>query len=63
MDLHRVQEIMGHAHLETTERYIRPRLDELIDAQRRRQMQPAPAPGAANTYDPADLVALFGPGR
>jgi integrase/recombinase XerD len=63
MDVHRVQEIMGHAHLEATERYIRPRLDELIDAQRHRQMRPAPVPSAANTYDPADLVALFGAGR
>jgi integrase/recombinase XerD len=63
VEVHRVQEIMGHAHLETTERYIRPRLDELIDAQRRRQAQPVPTPWAASAYDPADLLALFGTGR
>jgi hypothetical protein len=57
-----VQEIMGHEHLETTERYIRPRLDELIEAQRGRKMRPAPPP-AASPYDPADLEALFGAGR
>ncbi len=62
MAVHRVQEIMGHAHLETTERYIRPRLDELIDAQRDRQTQPA-RPPATSPYDPADLAALFGTGR
>jgi integrase len=62
MDVHRVQEIMGHEHLETTERYIRPRLDELIEAQRGRKMRPAPPP-AASPYDPADLEALFGAGR
>jgi integrase len=60
MEVHRVQEIMGHAHLATTERYIRPRLDELIDAQRARQARPVPAPPSADPYDPADLAALFG---
>jgi integrase len=63
MELYRVQEIMGHAHLETTERYVRPRLEELIDAQRQVQARPAPTPPPANPYDPADLAALFGPGR
>jgi integrase/recombinase XerD len=62
MEVHRVQEIMGHAHLETTECYIRPRLDELIDAQRDVQTRPA-RPPAPSPYDPADLVALFGTGR
>jgi integrase/recombinase XerC len=62
MEVHRVQEIMGHAHLETTERYIRPRLDKLIDAQRDRLTRPA-RPPAASSYDPADLAALFGTGR
>jgi integrase len=60
MELHRVQEIMGHAHLETTERYVRPRLEELIDAHRQVQARPAPTPPPANPYDPADLAALFG---
>ena len=34
VELYKVREIMGHAHLATTQRYLRPRLDELIDAQR-----------------------------
>jgi hypothetical protein len=60
MGVHRVQEIMGHAHLETTERYIRPAPDELIDAQRTgRSTSTGDADGCP--YDPADLAALFGP--
>lgn len=63
MAVHRVQELMGHAHLATTEGYIRPRVDELIDARRARAARPAPAPASADAYDPADLAALFGAGR
>jgi integrase len=60
---HKVQEIMGHAHLATTERYIRPRLDELIDAQREAHARPEPRPSIANPYDQGDLDDLFGTTR
>jgi integrase/recombinase XerD len=60
MSLHKVQEIMGHEHLATTERYVRPRLDELIDAQRQAQSRPAPTPSGPGAYDQADLDTLFG---
>ena len=63
MDLHKVQEIMGHAHLATTERYVRPRLDELVAAQREAQVRPQPPPPVANPYDQSDLDDLFGSGR
>ena len=63
MDPHKVQEIMGHAHLTTTERYIRPRLDELIAAQREAHARPDPRPSLANPYDQGDLDDLFGPKR
>ena len=63
MDLHKVQEIMGHAHLATTERYLRPRLDELIPAQREAQARPQPRPPGANPYDQRDLDDLFGSSR
>lgn len=60
MSLHKVQEIMGHEHLATTERYVRPRLDELIDAQRQAQSRPPPTPSVPGAYDQADLDTLFG---
>ena len=63
MDLHKVQEIMGHAHLATTERYLRPRLDELIAAQREAHARPQPQPPWANPYDQRDLDDLFGSSR
>ena len=63
MDLHKVQEIMGHAHLATTERYVRPRLDELVAAQREAQARPQPRPPVANSYDQRDLDDLFGSAR
>ncbi|MGH2626331.1 MAG: tyrosine-type recombinase/integrase [Anaerolineales bacterium] len=63
MDLHKVQEIMGHAHLSTTERYVRPRLDEIIAAQREAQARPQPRPPVASPYDQSDLDDLFGSSR
>jgi integrase/recombinase XerD len=60
VDLYKVREIMGHTHLATTQRYLRPRLDELIDAQRAAQATPLPAPSVANPYNEDDLAALFG---
>jgi integrase/recombinase XerD len=63
VELYKVREIMGHAHLATTQRYLRPRLDELIDAQRAAHARPATAPAPVNAYNGDDLVALFGPRR
>jgi len=59
-----VQWVLGHAHLTTTELYLTPSKDEVIDAvlghharqSRRRDVPPPPAPG----YDPQSLAVLFG---
>jgi len=60
MELHKVQEIMGHSHLSTTQDYVRPRLDELIEAQREAQARPRPAPSKPGPYAQTDLDDLFG---
>jgi integrase len=59
-----VQWVLGHAHLTTTELYLTPGRDEVIEgvlAHHARQLQqrdtpPPPAPG----YDPGALAVLFG---
>jgi integrase/recombinase XerD len=63
MDLHKVQEIMGHADLSTTQRYLRPRLDELVEAQREAQARPRPEPSGPGPYAQQDLDDLFGRGH
>jgi integrase len=63
MGLHKVQEIMGHEHLATTQRYVRPRLDELIVAQREAQGRPAPRASLVDPYDERDLEDLLGARR
>ena len=60
MDLHKVQEIMGHNDLSTTQRYLRPRLDELIEAQREAQARPRPGPSGPGPYAQQDLDDLLG---
>ena len=40
MDVAKVQQMMGHEDLKTTQRYVRPRLEELIEAQRQAQVRP-----------------------
>lgn len=62
MPLHLVQEIMGHQDLATTRRYLRPRLDELIEAQREARARPHPRPSGPGQYAQADLDALLGRG-
>lgn len=62
MSLPKVQEMMGHEDLKTTQRYLRPRLDELIGAQQAMQARPAPTQRVANPYDQADLDDLLGRG-
>lgn len=63
MEPHKVQEVMGHAHLATTQRYIRPRLQELVDAQRAAHSRPPLSPSVPSPYNPRDLADLLGPAR
>ena len=59
-----VQWVLGHAHLTTTELYLTPSKDEVIEGvlahharqSRPRETPPQPAPG----YDPQSLAVLFG---
>jgi site-specific recombinase XerD len=59
-----VQWVLGHAHLTTTEIYLTPTRDEVIEGvlahharqSRMRETPPQPAPG----YDPQSLSVLFG---
>jgi site-specific recombinase XerD len=59
-----VQWVLGHAHLTTTEIYLTPSKDEVIEGvlahharqSRSREAPPQPAPG----YDPQSLAVLFG---
>lgn len=60
MALHKVQEIMGHEHLATTERYLRPRMDELIDAHNEAMAAPRAEPAGPGVYEPGDLDVLLG---
>jgi integrase len=65
MPLVDIQVLLGHAHLATTERYLRLRLEKLIEHARRHhqrvagrsQSEPVPVAG---DYDAADLGELFG---
>jgi site-specific recombinase XerD len=59
-----VQWVLGHAHLTTTQLYVTPTQNEVVQAvqdhharrARRRDDPPPPAPG----YDPRSLAVLFG---
>ncbi|MEU2040469.1 tyrosine-type recombinase/integrase [Nocardia niwae] len=66
MPLVDIQILLGHAHLSTTERYLRLRLDQLVEHVRRHHQRRAEAPptGPATAvadagYDAADLAELF----
>jgi integrase len=63
MPLHIVQEIMGHEDLQATQKYLRPRLDELVAAQRDAQARPQPRPSGPGPYAQQDLDDLLGPER
>ena len=63
MALYQVQEIMGHRHLSATQKYLRPRLDELIEAHREAQARPRPQPSGPGPYAQQDLDDLLGPRR
>ncbi len=64
MPLVDIQILLGHAHLSTTERYLRLRLDQLVDHVRQHHQRQAEGPrgNAAPSigYDAADLRVLFG---
>lgn len=61
-----VQWVLGHAHLATTQIYLRPRPDEVVarvlEHHRTRELRPAPPspPVAAEGYSAAVLEVLFG---
>ena len=67
LPLTHVQAVLGHASLTTTERYLIPGMDAVVEqvlahyerqAARRDQLAPAPPPGP--TYDPRSLEILWG---
>jgi site-specific recombinase XerD len=60
-----VQWVMGHAHLTTTEIYLTPTQDEVIEGvlahhARQSRVREAPPPQPAPGYDPQSLSVLFG---
>jgi hypothetical protein len=60
-----VQWVMGHAHLSTTEIYLTPTRDEVIEGvlahhARQAKVRQAPPPPPAPGYDPQSLSVLFG---
>ena len=68
MPLTDIQWILGHAHLSTTQIYLRPLTEDVIANvlafhDRRRRQADAPDPGPAAGYRPDTLQILFGQGR
>jgi integrase len=65
MPLVDIQVLLGHAHLTSTQRYLKPRLDQVIAQVRRHHQQRSAAPTAPAAdpvlgYDYGDLRELFG---
>ena len=68
LSLVEVKEVLGHAHLSTTEIYLTPDKDEVIASvlahhartADQREHPRAPSPPPAPGYDPAALSVLFG---
>lgn len=60
LTLPEIQAVMRHANMSTTQRYMPPRLDELIDKMQAHYQRPTPPPTPAPGYDPADLATVFG---
>jgi len=61
-----VQWVLGHALLSTTQIYVVPTAEDVIEAtlaHHRRQAEPRPAPEPAPGYRPESLDVLFGKGR
>jgi site-specific recombinase XerC len=69
MSLTDVQWVLGHAHITTTQIYLRPREDEVIGRvlahHRDRAKRPTPPPPPTDTagYSPEVLAVLFGSPR
>jgi site-specific recombinase XerD len=64
LPLTHVQAVLGHAHLSTTQRYLVPGQDEVVEQvlahhARRARLSARPAPPAPG-YDPQSLAVLFG---
>lgn len=57
-----VQTVLRHAHVTTTQRYVVPRLKDLVAAVQRAYNSPVTPPVelVGDRYDPADLEVLFG---
>jgi site-specific recombinase XerD len=55
-----VQSILRHANLATTQLYVKPRLDELLDRLQEHYGRPRPKPTVDPAYDLEDLQELFG---
>lgn len=55
-----VQAVLRHRHLSTTERYTRPRVEELIDKLQQHYARPQVERHFSPGYDPADVRAVFG---
>jgi hypothetical protein len=64
MPLVDIQVLLGHAHLSTTERYLRVRLDQLVAHVRahrqRREALASAQDGSMIGYDASDMNELFG---
>ncbi|MDQ2876450.1 MAG: site-specific integrase [Actinomycetota bacterium] len=60
LTLAEIQAVMRHAQVSTTQRYMPPRLDELIGKLQAHYQRPAPDPVPAPGDDPADFAAVFG---
>jgi integrase len=60
LTLAEVQTILRHRHLSTTERYIKPQVEELFDKLREYYARPAPARHLPAGYKPEDVEAVFG---
>jgi integrase len=64
MPLVDIQVLLGHAHLTSTQRYLKPRLDQVVaQVRRHRERRSTPPPPAADGvlgYDDGDLQELFG---
>jgi hypothetical protein len=55
-----VQTILRHAHLSTTARYTAVGLEDLMDKLAEHYQRPRQETRWSQTYDPADIEAVFG---
>ncbi|MGV9679215.1 tyrosine-type recombinase/integrase [Nocardia sp. NPDC003482] len=58
--LHEVQEILRHANIETTSRYVTVGIEELFDKLSEHYSRERPAQSYSANYDPSDIAAVFG---